>query len=151
MQIGYGLSAAALGGAVVHPVDELQAERTAAKRWASTTAPQAAQGSVRAWWSADAAVGRQVALTFDDGPTEQFTAHVLDLLERAGIPATFFVIGALAQRHPDLLRRARDAGHEGKHRADNTPEKLSDFGDRVQAQTQEMIAANRGEKGWFTK
>jgi peptidoglycan/xylan/chitin deacetylase (PgdA/CDA1 family) len=57
-------------------------------------------------------VGQRVSLTFDDGPTELFTPGLLDVLERRGIRATFFVIGALVERHGDLVRRACDAGHE---------------------------------------
>jgi peptidoglycan/xylan/chitin deacetylase (PgdA/CDA1 family) len=52
-----------------------------------------------------------VALTFDDGPTPGGTDAILDILRRANIPATFFVIGENAERHPDLLRRIRDEGH----------------------------------------
>jgi len=126
-QVGYGLSAATLGGAAIHPVDELRSRRTTPKSWASTIAPQAAQGSARAWWSADVAVDRQVALTFDDGPTELFTANVLDILDQVGIQATFFVVGALVERYPDLIRRAHDAGHEiGNHSYDHVSAAISD-------------------------
>jgi peptidoglycan-N-acetylglucosamine deacetylase len=38
------------------------------------------------------ATGRDVALTFDDGPGP-YTPEVLDVLEREHVPATFFVIG----------------------------------------------------------
>lgn len=79
--------------------------------FASTLAPACARGYSQLWWSGPGS-GMVVALTFDDGPTTQFTAHVLDLLDRAGVPATFFVIGEAARRHPDLVRRTRDAGHE---------------------------------------
>jgi cellulose synthase/poly-beta-1,6-N-acetylglucosamine synthase-like glycosyltransferase/peptidoglycan/xylan/chitin deacetylase (PgdA/CDA1 family) len=59
---------------------------------------------------------RTVALTFDDGPDPRWTPQVLDLLERERVPATFFVTGAAAARHPALVRRALAAGHEvGNH------------------------------------
>src|SRR5262249_674784 len=35
-----------------------------------------------------------------------------DLLDRAQARATFFVLGWVAVRHPDLVRALRDAGHE---------------------------------------
>lgn len=58
------------------------------------------------------AVGsRQVALTFDDGPTPGVTDVILDALREAEVSATFFVIGANVRKHPDLLRRAHDDGH----------------------------------------
>ena len=58
---------------------------------------------------------RTIALTFDDGPSEQ-TPAVLDLLARAGARATFFVQGeAIAGREP-ILRRTAAEGHElGNH------------------------------------
>jgi peptidoglycan/xylan/chitin deacetylase (PgdA/CDA1 family) len=88
--------------------------------WASTIAPELERGNAAVWWSADPSVGRRVALTFDDGPTTQFTAHVLDLLAGAGVRATFFVVGELARRHRDLVRRIHDAGHEiGNHTDDH--------------------------------
>jgi polysaccharide deacetylase family protein (PEP-CTERM system associated) len=40
------------------------------------------------------------------------TEMVLDLLRSGGVRATFFVLGALAERQPDLIARIRDAGHE---------------------------------------
>ncbi len=37
---------------------------------------------------------------------------ILDLFEEAGVSATFFVLGWIAERHPALIRRIADAGHE---------------------------------------
>jgi peptidoglycan-N-acetylglucosamine deacetylase len=116
---GTALAGAVVGGAAVAGAETLQ-QRATPQSWASTISPAEVTGSVRTWWSGDVAVGRAAALTFDDGPTEQFTGRVLDVLAAAGVGATFFVIGALAERHPDLLRRARDAGHEiGNHTYDH--------------------------------
>jgi peptidoglycan-N-acetylglucosamine deacetylase len=53
----------------------------------------------------------QIALTFDDGPNEPYTSHVLSILGQHHIRATFFVIGSNAQRHPDICRRIVDSGH----------------------------------------
>lgn len=59
---------------------------------------------------------RAVALTFDDGPSVPYTGQILDLLRAEGIRATFFLCGANAERHPELVRRIRDEGHEiGNH------------------------------------
>jgi peptidoglycan/xylan/chitin deacetylase (PgdA/CDA1 family) len=59
---------------------------------------------------------RAVALTFDDGPDERFTARVLDILTEKGVPATFFVVGERVERRPELIRRAHDLGHAiGNH------------------------------------
>jgi peptidoglycan/xylan/chitin deacetylase (PgdA/CDA1 family) len=51
------------------------------------------------------------ALTFDDGPDPITTPLVLDVLERHGAKATFFVLGQHAHRHPDIVARMAAAGH----------------------------------------
>jgi peptidoglycan/xylan/chitin deacetylase (PgdA/CDA1 family) len=56
-----------------------------------------------------------VALTFDDGPDPERTPRLLDRLRELDVRATFFVIGAHAEDHPDLLRRMRDEGHAIGH------------------------------------
>ena len=56
-----------------------------------------------------------IALTFDDGPSEG-TSRLLDLLNRLGTPATFFVCGMNVRRLPQVLRDTAEAGHEiGNH------------------------------------
>jgi cellulose synthase/poly-beta-1,6-N-acetylglucosamine synthase-like glycosyltransferase/spore germination protein YaaH/peptidoglycan/xylan/chitin deacetylase (PgdA/CDA1 family) len=58
----------------------------------------------------------QLALTFDDGPSRDFTPGVLDVLKAKHVPATFFVVGANAETYPDLVKRIYDEGHEiGNH------------------------------------
>lgn len=62
------------------------------------------------------AAGREIALTFDDGPAQPFTARILDLLRQHRVPATFFCCGKNVERLPHLLRRMRDEGHSvGNH------------------------------------
>jgi peptidoglycan/xylan/chitin deacetylase (PgdA/CDA1 family)/GT2 family glycosyltransferase len=53
----------------------------------------------------------RIALTFDDGPNEPYTSHVLGILEQYRIKATFFVIGQNARRHPEACRRIVTAGN----------------------------------------
>ncbi len=53
----------------------------------------------------------RIALTFDDGPSEQ-TEAILGLLERYGCKATFFLTGQRALQHPDLVARIASAGHQ---------------------------------------
>ena len=43
---------------------------------------------------------------------ERNGAAVLDLFERTGVKATFFTLGWIAERHPHLMRRIAEAGHE---------------------------------------
>lgn len=57
-----------------------------------------------------------VSLTFDDGPHPEFTPRLLDNLASADIKGTFFIVGEKAARHPDIVRRIADEGHEvGNH------------------------------------
>ncbi|EFM09369.1 polysaccharide deacetylase [Paenibacillus curdlanolyticus YK9] len=56
-------------------------------------------------------VEREIALTFDDGPDPRYTPQLLDLLKRYGAKATFFVVGAHAEQHPELLKRMVEEGH----------------------------------------
>ena len=59
---------------------------------------------------------KKIALTFDDGPSAEYTAKILDILQKYNVKATFFVIGVNAQKHPDLLGRIISDGHEvGNH------------------------------------
>ncbi|PYS85113.1 MAG: polysaccharide deacetylase family protein [Acidobacteria bacterium] len=56
-----------------------------------------------------------VALTFDDGPSED-TERVLDMLAAHGLHATFFMVGRQVERFPQTARRVADGGHEiGNH------------------------------------
>ena len=57
------------------------------------------------------ASGSVVYLTFDDGPHPTYTPQVLDTLARHGARATFFVLGSLAESHPDLVERIVAEGH----------------------------------------
>ena len=52
-----------------------------------------------------------VALTFDDGPHPPYTGRMLDVLERYGVPATFFCVGLHAGAHTEELARMVEGGH----------------------------------------
>ena len=57
-----------------------------------------------------------VYLTFDDGPIPEVTPWVLDVLDRYGVKATFFMVGDNVRRHPELLAEVRRRGHSvGNH------------------------------------
>jgi peptidoglycan/xylan/chitin deacetylase (PgdA/CDA1 family) len=61
-----------------------------------------------------------VALTFDDGPSVEFTPQVLDILLRYNVKATFFLVGSEAEANPDLVRRILRDGHAiGNHTWDH--------------------------------
>ena len=60
--------------------------------------------------------GRRIALTFDDGPDPVWTPKIAAILRREHVPATFFVVGSEAARHPDLIRLlVRDGDEIGNH------------------------------------
>lgn len=63
-----------------------------------------------------ATVGKNVALTFDDGPSPKWTPQVLDILKANHVHATFFMIGKNARAYPSLVRRVVAEGHTvGSH------------------------------------
>ena len=53
-----------------------------------------------------------VALTFDDGPSPAWTPLILDELKKAGIKATFFMVGKHVEQYPDIARRVAREGHD---------------------------------------
>jgi uncharacterized protein (TIRG00374 family) len=53
-----------------------------------------------------------IALTFDDGPSPEWTPGVLDALRDAGAQATFFALGRQVRAHPDIAQRIVAEGHE---------------------------------------
>lgn len=56
------------------------------------------------------------SLTFDDGPHPSVTPRILDILRTEGVRATFFPIGNVAVRHPRIIQRIVQEGHEvGNH------------------------------------
>jgi cellulose synthase/poly-beta-1,6-N-acetylglucosamine synthase-like glycosyltransferase/peptidoglycan/xylan/chitin deacetylase (PgdA/CDA1 family) len=60
--------------------------------------------------------GKRIALTFDDGPDPRWTPRIAALLRREHVPATFFVVGTQAVRHPRLVERLHEDGFEiGNH------------------------------------
>lgn len=54
---------------------------------------------------------KQIALTFDDGPNDPHTLHLLDVLAKHNVPATFFLIGRYVNQRPDLAREISRRGH----------------------------------------
>jgi len=58
----------------------------------------------------------QMALTYDDGPNDPYTLHLLDVLAKRNARATFFLIGKYVRQRPELARAIAAAGHEiGNH------------------------------------
>ena len=59
---------------------------------------------------------KAVYLTFDDGPSPEVTPWVIDLLERYGVKATFFMVGDNISKYPEIFRLVVEKGHRmGNH------------------------------------
>ncbi len=62
------------------------------------------------------APGRRIALTFDDGPSPEWSAKIASILLAQHVPATFFEVGAQVVRYPDVTRMLyRDGFELGNH------------------------------------
>jgi len=62
-----------------------------------------------------------MALTFDDGPNPAGTPELLDLLEKYGVRATFFLIGSYVSRAPEIVREIAGRGHTVGNHTENHP------------------------------
>jgi peptidoglycan/xylan/chitin deacetylase (PgdA/CDA1 family) len=82
---------------------------------------------------------RQVALTFDDGPSPECTPQILDVLAAQDVQATFFVLGMNVRRYPEIIRRIVREGHTlGIHGDQHVPFVLMSAG-----QVRQEISASR--------
>ena len=55
--------------------------------------------------------GKQLALTYDDGPNDPWTQKLLDVLDTHGVKATFFLIGRYVELRPEIARAVAARGH----------------------------------------
>lgn len=70
-------------------------------------------------WGGPATV-KQVAITFDDGPSPRYTPQILALLHRYQAQATFFVLGRKVEKYPHLVKAQWQGGNEvGNHTYDH--------------------------------
>ena len=88
-----------------------------------------------------------VALSFDDGPSADWTPRILDILKARNVPGTFFLIGENAMAHPLLVKRIIEQGSEVGNHTFTHPNlaRLSDRGTRIELNaTQRVIEAYGG-------
>lgn len=102
------------------------------------------------------------AITFDDGPTPEFTPKILDALDKAGgIKATFNVMGYNGTKHPSILKEVVAAGHEiGNHTMTHqdlafltepqTKAEIVDCKDAIEQILQEPFSSFRPPRGEIT-
>ncbi|MDT7836744.1 polysaccharide deacetylase family protein [Aquabacterium sp. OR-4] len=97
---------------------------------------------------AAAAARGEVALTLDDGPDPELTPRALDLLDAAGMRATFFVIARQALAHPQLVREIVARGHSVQNHSFAHRHNFSLLGPRALArevdQAQQALATLTG-------
>jgi peptidoglycan/xylan/chitin deacetylase (PgdA/CDA1 family) len=98
------------------------------------------------------APNRKVVLTFDDGPDQNLTPKVLDLLKRHRIKATFFVTGGNASKMQGILKRAQDEGHLiGNHSWNHLNFHQLSYGQQSQqyVSTENVIRSFKGGAKYF--
>lgn len=84
---------------------------------------------------------KQVALTFDDGPSPRYTEKISSLLHRYGAQGTFFVLGDHVERYPHVVKTVIQAGHEvGNHSFDHP--RLTQSAESVRKQELERTGLN---------
>ncbi|MGO4937355.1 polysaccharide deacetylase family protein [Fundicoccus sp. Sow4_H7] len=86
----------------------------------------------------------KVSLTFDDGPNEEYTTQVLDILSRYNIQGTFFVLGRFVEENPDIARRIVNEGHIIANHSYDHPDfaQISDYEVRDQINSTQRIIYN---------
>lgn len=57
------------------------------------------------------ALGKKVVLTFDDGPSKDYTPEILRILREKGVQATFFLVGSQVEKYPEIARQVAEEGH----------------------------------------
>jgi len=80
---------------------------------------------------------RQIALTFDDGPNDPYTLHLLDVLARHEVKATFFMIGRFVRERPQIARAVAEAGHVIGNHTDSHPNLIGCLPAQVRIQLDE--------------
>jgi len=97
----------------------------------------------------------EIALTIDDGPDPAVTPAVLDLLDRHGAHATFFCIGAQAQRYPEICREIVRRGHAVENHSQRHGHNFSFLGPRAfrreLQQAQDTLAGITGQRPVFVR
>ncbi|MFA4889807.1 MAG: polysaccharide deacetylase family protein [Candidatus Omnitrophota bacterium] len=102
-----------------------------------------------------------VALTFDDGPSPKWTPLVLAELKRAGVKATFFMLGDHVAKYPEVAKMVQEQGHEiANHsyshhvliyyKTEELDKELIDTQEAIQKATGVSVKYFRPPKAWLT-
>ena len=91
---------------------------------------------------------KEVVLTFDDGPIPPHTERVLELLAAECVKANYFVVGAMARAHPELVRRIHKEGHVVGTHSENHPRHFDRLPvERLQHEVDQGIASTAAALG----
>lgn len=92
-----------------------------------------------------------IALTIDDGPHGETTEAILNVLERHGVTATFFMLSDALPGHETTLQRLINHGHElGNHMTeDEASIKLSPEQFQAKLMTADRALSAYGNISWF--
>ncbi|HWM37849.1 MAG TPA: glycosyltransferase, partial [Streptomyces sp.] len=90
---------------------------------------------------------RKIVLTFDDGPDPEWTPKILDKLAELDAHAVFFVTGTMTARHPGLVRRMVDEGHEVGLHTFNHPDLSYQSASRIERELSQSQLALAGAAG----
>lgn len=91
-------------------------------------------------------------LTFDDGPTANITPQILDVLKEKDVKASFFVLGSMVEKNPEMAKRiAREghilANHSYSHVYQNIYASVQNLLEEIQ-KTEEIIVNTVGEESY---
>lgn len=105
-----------VGPDAVSPEVGLELDRLGVERIVVVGGPAAVSDRVLQWLVAGDLAGglapaEMIYLTFDDGPDPARTRVILEILERYGVRATFFVTGRKVDAHPEIAREILARGH----------------------------------------
>lgn len=103
-----------------------------------------------------------IALTFDDGPSLEWTPKILDELKKAGIKATFFMVGKHIQEYPEVAKRLVNEGHDVGIHTFNHPvlvfsdittlqKEITDTEEIIKTTTGKTTKLFRPPKAWLSK
>ncbi len=96
----------------------------------------------------------RMALTFDDGPNPRITPRLLDLLEKHGARATFFLVGRFVRECPEVTREIAARGHLLANHTDTHPSLVWLSGGRIRQELRRCEdaigrAVGAGGKRWM--
>ncbi|MET7478113.1 glycosyltransferase [Streptomyces sp. NPDC005648] len=93
---------------------------------------------------------KTIALTFDDGPNPTWTPQILSILEKYDVPGTFFLVGSMVSRYPDIVKNMVEQGDEVGIHTFTHVDLSYQSGSRVDREMQQTQLALAGAAGITT-